>query len=368
MLKSMTANRAGVPVEVNTDVGEDTGLVVATRPHKTFDTRTVFFKNSTYGREMAQDGKYGGTPLLLHDGTDTVAWTFSEPVGTKWEADSTDRVYADAKALKCINANVGDIMQIINNDGPGNDIDMTGNYVALTMWINVDSDWLAGDSFIVYAHVDGALVGNSVKLEDYFPYSDYDVWHWINIPLTDMGIESSSIDAFRIELDSQDGAKSPTFYVDEWYLQETGGSIEFEVRPDKGTWFYITAFQTMFVDAVSADNADSTMMHLSYDKILGVTPTTGYIYRRHSEGVVDAESVARITNILDLLSYPYSEITNQISDGTNTMITVTNRYPVGTAYVLKAEHLDKITFNIEDKFDDLLYMRISVQGYVEHRS
>jgi len=114
MWKHLLVNKNGIPAEVNTDAGEDTGLVVATRDHKTYTTKTVFFTNDTYGREMAQDALYGGTALLLHDGTDTGAWLFSEPVGTKWVADSTDRFYADSKALKCNNPNINDIMQSMN--------------------------------------------------------------------------------------------------------------------------------------------------------------------------------------------------------------------------------------------------------------
>ena len=367
MFKHIIADKSGVPVEVNTDAGEDTGLVVATRDHKTYGTKTVYFTNPTYGREMAQDGKYGGTALLIHDGTDTGAWTFSEPTGTAWVADSTARYYDTAKALLSNNSNVGDIMQVINNDGPGNNIDMTGNYVALTMWINVDADWITGDSVSVYAHVDGGLAGNAVLLEDYFDSSNWDVWQYIDIPLTDMGIDSTSIDSFRFEIEARAGAKSPVFYIDEMYLQESGSSIDFEVIPDKGTWFHIKAFQTTFVDAYNPDNADGTMPNLAYNQFLGVTPTTGYIYKRYSAGETDPIFEVRITNLMDLLSLPYSRISNYISDGTNTLITIENTYPTGVSFVLKAEDLDKIVYTVDDKLDDLLYFRISCQGYVEQR-
>ena len=100
MWKFFLANKSGQDAEVNSDTGEVPGLVVATRPLKTFDTKTVFFTNPTYGREMAQNAAFGGVALLLHDGTDTGAWTFSEPTGTKWEANSTDEAYADSKSLK----------------------------------------------------------------------------------------------------------------------------------------------------------------------------------------------------------------------------------------------------------------------------
>lgn len=366
MFKHIIANKRGIPVEINQDAGEDVALVVATRDHKTYTTKTSFFTNDIYGHEMAQNGAFSGTPILLHDGVDTVAWTFSDS-GAKWTADSSDTYYADSQSMKCSNPIPNEIMQIINNIGPGNDIDMTGNYVAVTMWINVNSNWLAGDSFSLYAHIDGGLVGNKVLLEDYFLFSDYNVWQYINIPLTDLGIESSSIDAFRIENEAREGGLSPTFYIDEWYLQEAGTPIDFELKPDKGTWLHIKAIQTVIVDAYNADNADSTMYHLAYDQILGVTTTTGIIYKRYTEGNIIPTFEPRIINLMDYLSPPCSEITNAVSDGTNTMITIINSYPKNFEIVLKAEDLDKIVITVEGKFDDLLYFRTSVMGTVEQR-
>jgi hypothetical protein len=349
------------------DHEEDNALVVATRPLKTFTARTTFFLNDIYGREMAQNGAFSGTPLLLHDGVDTVAWTFSQVAGAKWTADSTDRYYADAASMKCNNPSVNDIMQIINNVGPGNNIDMTGNYVALTFWINVDSYWLGGDSISLYAFVDGAQVGNKVYLEDHFSWSDYDTWHFVSIPLSDLGIESSSIDAFRIENEAREGGLSPVFYIDEWYLQESGAPIVFTVEPEKGTWYYVSVFHTTFVDAYNADNENSTMPHLSYNKILDMTPTAGYVLRRYAGGGDTPTGEDRVTNLMDLLSYPFSTISNHISDGTNTLITIENNYPEKLHLVLKSEDLDRLTFTIEDNFSDLLFFRVSVTGYVEQR-
>ena len=359
MWKYILANKAGLPVEVNEDSGEDVGLVVATRPHKTFTARTVFATNPTYGSKMNQDAAYGGTPVLVHDGTDTAAWDFSEPVGSKWVADDTAHFYADAKALTFDNGIIGSILQVINNVGPGTDIDMSG-YVAVTMWIYVGSNWEMGDSFSLYAHQDGVMVGNKVYLGNYFDYNDHNVWQFINIPLEDMGIEALSIDAFRIENEARGGAVSPEFWIDEWYIQQTGASLEYTVAPTVGTWFYIEAIQITFVDAYSADNADSTMPHLSYEKILGMTPTTGYVLRTTEAGVTLSE--VRFISLLDILSYPFTTITNHVSDGTNTLITITKKYPEQNSLILKSEDDVKLVFTIEDNFSQLLAFRISVQG------
>ena len=364
MWKSFLANSSGIPVEINTDSGENAGLVVATRPHKTYHPFSTFFTNPTYGREMAQDASFGTGELLIANGIDDIAWTFSEPVGTRWQSNSTDRPYAGTKSLKCDNPAIGDTVQLINNVGPGTDIDMTSTYTALTMWINVDKDWILGDSFSVYAMVGGVQVGTKVLLENYFDYGNYDLYQFINIPLTDMGLEAATLDAFRIENEARGGGKSPKFYVDNMYLQTTGTSIIYSVEPDKETWLHVKAFQMVFVDEYVGELADGTMPNLSYDKILGVTPTKGYIYKRYSGGKTTPAFEARVTNLSDLLSFPYARITNAMADATNTLISITED---NVEVTLKSEDLDKITFTLEDKFDDLLFFRISLTGVMEYR-
>jgi len=435
MLKHVLADKAGIPVEVNTDSGEDTGLVVATRNHKTYGTKTIFFTNPTYGREMAQNGAYGSVVWMVHDGTDTTEadsgncdgigadthklkdggqnflttvvdgmtvhnttdgtytwitsvasdteltllddimddgddyiispdWIFSEPVGTKWIENNTEQFHNGSKSLKCDNPTVGDILQLLNVNGT----DVTlAHCVAITMWIYVDKDWKAGDSISLYGHNAGALIGNKVYLEDYFDYDNYDTWHYTNIPLTDMGLTVETLDALRIENEAREGGKSPKFWIDEITLQTSGTPVDYEITPDKGTWFHIKGSQTTFVGVHKSDLADATLPLLAYDKILAFTPTEGYIYKRYSKGNTDPDIEVRVTNLMDLLSLPYTTITNAISDGTNTLITVTNEYPDEVAYVLKAENLDKMVYTVEDDFSQLLFFRISVQGYVEQR-
>ena len=348
------------------DGDEEKALVVATRPLKTFQPFTAYFTNDTYGREMAQDAAFGAGELLIHNGVDDVAWTMSNEVGGKWREGSTERPYAGTKSLRCDKPAVNDIMQVINNVGPGDDIDMTLTYIALTMWINVDKDWKAGDSFSIYAMVGGAQVGNKVYLEDYFAFDSYDIYQFINIPLTDMGLSTATLDAFRIENEAAEG-KSPKFYVDNMYLQTTGAPIIYTVEPDRGTWLHVTSFMTTFVDALDNTLADASVPNFSYEQILGMTPVAGFIYKRYAEGKAKPIDEQRITSLMDLLSLPYTRIASAVSDKTNTMINVATEFPTEIINVLKSESLDKMTFTIEDAFDGLLFFRISLTGFMEYR-
>ena len=289
-------------------------------------------------------------------------WTFTEPVGTKWVDGDVGQFHAGAASLLCDNANVGDIMQLENVNGI--DVDMS-NFAAITMWIYVDKDWQGNDSFSLYSHQGGATVGNKVYLEDYFPFGEYDAWHYINIPLADLGIDALLIDALLFENEDRQGGKSPKFWIDEITLQASGAAIEFTIEPDKGTWFHITSYQTTFVGVYDADNADGTMPNLSYDKLLGMTPTSGYKYERFSSDEPDPIFIARVTSLMDLLHFPRSNLSTTICDGTNTMITIGQERP--EQLILKSENLDRAVMTIEDDFSELLYFRVSAQGYVETR-
>ena len=360
----VTDKATGYVAEVDTSDGEMQGLVVATRPLKTYTPINKFFTNPTYGPEMNQDGAFGGAPLLIHNGVDDVAWTMSEPVGVRWVADSAVRFHSGAQSMLAANPNVGDVMQVINNLGPGDDIDMTGNYVALTMWINVDANWVVGDQFELYAFVGGVLVGNAVHLEDYFDITLLDVWQYINIPLTDLGIEASLIDAFRIENVARAGPNSPTFYIDDWYLQESGTPVVYTIKPDKGTWLHVTESKMIFVDAVATDTPD--VIHLGYDQILGATLTEGMLYELYQPGISDEATVsARMIGIADILQLPGWKIDSALSDDTNTTLTLSQELPV--PMILKAEEFDRLQVTIEDDFSVFLMFRFAVAGYEEIR-
>jgi len=363
MWKHYLCDAKGTDVKVNEDSGEDTGLVVATRPHKTFTSRIAFMTNIAYGRDMAQDGKYGGTLVLIADG-DSTPWTFAESA-TKYTEDSTDRFYAGSKSIKADNADIGEYCEFTNQDpGAGSNIDLDGNYVAFTMWINVDKDWTSAVEVFFQAVVGGSLTGTAVDLSNYFDYLQQDTWHFIAIPLADMGIAAIEIDAVRITQGNDDGNKVK-YYVDLLTLEETGSPIAFSVKPTLGTWYYINVFHITMADALAGTVASGTMSGLSYDKFLGLASTEGLKFERYRDDVLVSGSSFQLTNLGDMMSMPNAHITNAIGDGTNTMISV-ERHPQ-TPMVLKSEENDELRVTIADDFSQLLLMRFSVMGYVETR-
>ncbi len=371
MIKNAIADKNGETVALNTDSGEDVGLVVATRDHKTYNLKVGFVTNSTYGSDMAQDAAFGGAPITIHNGLDDVAWTFAQSAG-KWDEDSTDRFYAGAKSIKCDNAAVGEYSEYTNQDGgAGTDIDLT-NYAAFSMWINTDKDWKTDSEVFFQGVVDGGLVGNSVDLSDYFDWSDKDVWYYVSILKADLGLSTTSIDAVRITQGAKGGHKAPKFYIDDLTLQQSGSPIAFSIKPQKGTWFHITTVHITMADNVDsevdtgADTKVPTMYGLSYDKFLGMTPGAGLKLEGYRDGELIVGSSQQITSLGDMLSLPSTTITNAVADGTNTCISLERNFPVPS--ILKAEENDELRVTLDDDFSVLLMMKFSVMGYQETRN
>ena len=224
---------------IDTAEGEDQALVVATRPLKTLKNASRYFSNSDYGVDMNVNATTSGTPLKIHDGLDSTLWTGTSIVGRKTTFNSGDRYVSGTHSVKTDNANINDVYQFTKVTGT---VDMTG-YTSISMYINVDKDWKAGDSVSIYGWdtSTGVQIGTEVYLENHFAYSTYDTWHKITIPLTEFGVLSSSIVLNSIRFQQiSDEWSAPKYYIDDIQFEESGIPISFSIEPDLGTWLYIT--------------------------------------------------------------------------------------------------------------------------------
>ena len=84
-VKIVGTNGTARTVEAKMHVKEDVpvGVLAYTEPYREFDTRIAPFINPELGASMNVNAAFGGTPILVHDGEDTVAWTGSNIVGGK---------------------------------------------------------------------------------------------------------------------------------------------------------------------------------------------------------------------------------------------------------------------------------------------
>ncbi len=352
MIRARITNKdSRLTAEVNDRDGtEDAGVVVATRPLKTFENAVKFFSNSEYGVDMNVDAGSGGTPVPVHNGIDTVYWTGSEPVGAKATFNSGDRANSGSNSVKWDNPAVNDIIQFDR----GSDLTVSG-YVSLTMYVNVDKDWTAGDSVSIFGWDTGttSVVGNTVLLEDYINEFDFDTWQKATIPLTAMGLTSGTIDALRMELVGSAG-KAPKLYLDDIQFEETGTPVEFTLEPSIGTWLHVQNLTISVADAYDSTVANGTMPGIPYDALLGTTLASGIGYTRTQDG--ETLFSATITQFIALAQFPGFS-TQSGSDGTNTWMSI--NVPINEPFLLKPEQGDKLSFTINDDMSGLLWFRVT---------
>ena len=336
-------------------------LVVATRPLKTFTNKAAFFTNPTYGIDINQDAAAGGRPEEIHNGLDDTLWTGSNVVGSKAIFNNIDQFKEGTQSVLINNSNINDVVQFDKGSG----IDLS-NYIGFSMWIYVASDWADGDSISLYGWDTGtgASVGISVFLENYFTFSEFGVWHKINIPLSSMELGSSTIDALRMQILNREGAKSPKIYLDVIQFEETGNLIEYIVKPENGTWYHVTSLMQSFADAYDGTLINATMPKLSYEKILGETLISGYTYAAVIDGKLTDPGT--IGSLGDMLRFPNSRITSLIDDGTNVFMAV--QTDLSHPFVLKSEDNDYLILTIQENLTGFLQFRFSVNGFVEDRS
>ena len=323
------------------------GLVVLTEDLKRYETGDIPFSNNAFGVDMNQSGLFSGTPLHIHDGTDTTLneWTATNVVGGKMTDDSTDRSNSGTKSVKVDNPSVGDVWQL----DKGSSQSLAG-HAAITFAVNVDKDW-TGDSIEIYAWDGASEVGTRVALEAYFSQSSFDVWHSVVIPLEDMGLTSSTITGLRMQLISRSGAKAPKFYLDDIQLEETGSPVVFQASAPVGEKVLVDSIRVILADALAGTVASGTMMGLSYDKLLALTQLpTGILVQHMIRGVVVQSFAMRDIGDFWLQGF---QVVSTSSDGTNTAIVMEKVFKEPLVLGGNADQ-NSITLTVQDDLTGLL--------------
>ena len=331
----------------------DIGVIAFTEPLRPRTARFDFAFNPAFGVEMAIDGSFGGTPDLVYDEDDVSDWTGSNIVGTKATFDSTDGPIggtawppSGTKSTKIDKPNANDVWQF----DKGTTLDLSG-FVAISMKVIVASNWDLIDSVVIYGWDTNTntQVGTSVKLEDYFNATSFNVIQGISIPLDDMSLTGETIYAIRMELAIKGTGKAPKFYIDTLQVEETTGSEVFTIEPPAGTKYYIDELRFSFVDGLSTTLLSNSMPNLSYDKILAITKLStgiGFTQIRDSKLAL----TGNITCLGDL-TRAGATLENVYSDDTNTHVTavVTFKAPI----ILDSRLQDSFNIIINDDLSGL---------------
>ena len=336
--------------------GGESSMVVYTIPREQPTPKILPFLNETFGSAMNQAVGFSGTPINIHDGTDTALWSGSEITGNSVDFDSTNRAFSGTMSVRANSPDVGDVWQFAK----GSDQDLSGKS-ALTGEININRRWTAGDSVAIYGWDTGAgaIVGNQVFIEDYIDETNFDVWMSMVVPLSDMGLTNQTVDSFRFEQISSAG-QTGDFFLDIFDIQESGGGELFKTTHDPDTRYCVNEFVITISDALAGTLADGAgMVPLSYDDILGVsTLGNGILLRSVVNGAVDFSGL--FASITDFLSIGFI-IENAMSDGTNTSIQLVQRFP-DPLIITGAPSQNFLSMTISDDLSGLLKFSALLRG------
>ena len=326
--------------------GKVSGGVVYTREFAERVSQTRPFINPIYGSALNQDASFGGTPEVIHDGTDSVAWTGAAVAGTWDFADTTDP-FAGTKCTSLTTAN--------NNDGAtftGGSI-AGASYTAITMQLQLDTFVAANHSIQLQFALAGVLIGSPVSLEDYIDPAVLGSYQGLSVPLTDLDVESLTFDRAVITLLRAGGSK-PTFRLDAFQIEETGGTLEYTVSPDPRTILYVQEIKFTFVDNVTGNAANS------YEKILGVTLANGLVITRITK---NGPVVGRnISSVHDFEGFGFT-VSPPRDDGTNSMITASVIF--NRPIAINAMFDETIRIDVNDDISGLLKASAIARGEAE---
>lgn len=329
------------------------GLIVATRPYNNYEFKRYPFISEEFGENMNIPLVFGD-PHRIHNGGDDTLWTGSVIAGTSPDFNSDIQSYEGLYSIRWGNPNVGSIFQLLNTT-----IDLS-NFIAITMWIYIQADWAANDSFSIYAF-NGNQVGNRVLLQDYITYTTTNVWQKITIPLSDMNLYTQEITAFRIQNEQRNNPRSPTFFLDNIQLEAKGesGLGSFVVEAESNTWFF--CHELILTMAMTYNGANG---NLDYKKFLNLdTLENGIniVVRRF----IDIRYQINFKSLGDFLNYGgfIDHVLYDGSDETFLKLKLPFDYPI----VLQSEYNDRAIISINDDMSNLTSFRATARGGLEYK-
>lgn len=335
--------------EVVTNDGVN-GLVVFTTPLRRETSRYAYATNSTLGIDMNVNASFGGTPVPVHDGTDAVQWTANILSGSKWVVDSTDVANTGTKSVKSNGGNVGNALEF----DKGSTIDLS-SYTAVTMAVYVASGWDAAsaDSVEFGACVPGTVapIGTPVKLEDYISETATGSWQNVVIPLSDLGLSTTTIQSFCVSIVAKSG-HGPVFYLDDIQVEETGGSKEFAITARPLTKFHMTSYHITMSDNITA---------VTWNKFMGLTKLTNGVRITRTSSLSQGFD-ATVRDISELVSLGANIETN-VADATDSLVSFTVN--LSSPILMDSKTRDTLTITVSDDLSGLNMFRFAVLGIEE---
>ena len=324
------------------------GGVVFNAPLFDYDPTIKPFINNDFGTAMNQDVSFGGTPELIFDGgSGGTEWVGSGDV--EWDFADGGKVTVDHGANNSV-ALFSDAGTILSS-----------SYSTLTGKVDLDNYTPSTQDILFQFQFEGSPLGVPVSMNSFIDTGNFTEQSFA-IPLVNFGLAGATVDEFTMTVQRSAG-HNPHISFDDFTIQETGVSLEYTVRVLESEVYEVEQINFLFVDNVSAITTvagateNSTVQNLSYDKLLGVSQlTNGIIFTRVQNG----KRVINLTlkDISDFLSF--AVISDHISDGTNSLLTVS--VVLRNSILLDGKTNDELMLTINDDLSGLIKFTALTRG------
>ena len=328
------------------------GVVTYTEPYRDIIGQTKAMVNATHGADFNVDASFSGTPEIVHNGTDTVAWTGSALTGT-WTFDSTAQSQAGTKSV--------DATATVNNDEAqfedGTPIS-NASYTALTGYIYITGWPTSGTKEVTIRNrLAGVDAGDELNLSDYIDTTNLNAWQKFTIPIADFNMPAQNIDQLIVKTIDIGGGAPPDYYLDTIQWEETGGAI-FTVEPDTKSVYSVSELNITIADAYASTLADASHQKIPYNAFLGVSVLTdGLNFKLTTDDIIRFNGSFK--QHIDFMGFPGMKCQSG-GDGTNTWVTYTVNFD--PPLILDARTKDKFELTISEDLTGLLYGRALVRG------
>lgn len=318
-------------------------------PPKTQSRRP--FLNPIYGNNLAQNVPFAGTPILINNGGDAVGWTPTIVQGS-WDIASTINPYAETFCVELTAGSNGDTLNL----STGSPVDGS-NYIAIDLRIRLETWNSSNNSMFLQFKNAGLPVGNLLSIGTFINEAILNQYQHAVIPITLVGIEAETFDEVDISI-TRSGGPSPVFRFDNFYIQETGGLIEFKAGPnlqaDPPELFRAEKIRFTFIATITGNAA------IKYDDILGNTLSNGLLISRVINGVqITGRS---ISTRADFLAFDFNTA-EFIDDGVSSTWAVDVIFE--EPFVLRAKTGDFIAVEVQDDLTGFIRAEALLTGTFE---
>jgi len=330
------------------------GSVVYTEPFFDYNPILKPFINPTIGNAMNQNVTFGGTPEIIHNGGTSTEWTGSIVAGT-WN-------FADSGKTTITSANNNDAATFAEETPATIDWD---SFTALTGKVDLDTFSAAQHTITIQFDLAGVAVGDALSLNGYINTSDFAEQSFA-IPKADFNFATSSVDGFTISI-ARSGGTKPTIKFDDIQMEETGSPLTFAAAPLTGEVWRVTRVILCAINnitgitTVAGATENATVKNLAYNQFFGETAlTTGLTFTvNNSRAPQFSASIKQLSDILG----GGGVITDHISDGTNSMISLA--IPFEREFILTGDRFDTASITINDDLSGLLGFTAALVGSEE---